>query len=362
MQEGISIIYANRNREPQRIKASLDSLQKQVIPELEVILVDYGSDRALVDTYRELLAAYDFTRYFPLEVTGLLWNKSRALNYGIKRASRTSIFIADVDLIFHPESVKLFGKLANPGKFSLFQLGYLGQKESQKLSQTYRFEELQPNRYGIVNGMLLAPRKALLEVNGFDEFFHFYGAEDEDLFARLENAGYQREENTAAYFCHNWHQTFSGSEDELLTGNPRVKNIMRINQQHFLRNRKRKTIQPQRQNGMGEIIPKQERILLKNPTLCFKISNILAHVEHFLREELPSCLGEIVEVEFSEDPYFGSLKHKLKKKLGKQSQPYISMKEVNDILLKEILFCYREHNYSLEISEDLKSIQFRIQL
>lgn len=362
MQQGVSIIFANRNRDPQRIKISLDSLQQQATEDLEVIFVDYGSQDGLVHTYRELLKAYDFIRFFSLEVAGLLWNKSKALNYGIKKASRASVFIADVDLIFHPEAVKLFGKLANPDKFCLFQLGYLGQEESEKLGGDYRFEALQPTRFGKVNGMVLATREALLEVNGLDEFFHFYGAEDEDLFARLENAGYQREENTATYFYHNWHQSFSGSEDELLTGNPRVKNIMRLNQRHFLRNRERKIIKPHRQNGMGEIIPRQERELLKKPTLCFRIPNILAHMEHFLREELPSCKGEILKVDFVEDVYFGSPKYRVKKILGRQSQPYISMKEVNDMLLKQILFCYRDHNYSLKISEDLKSIQFRIQL
>ncbi|SDL41057.1 Glycosyltransferase like family 2 [Salinimicrobium catena] len=358
----VSIIYANRDRDVKRIRNSLESLRRQSSTDFEVVFVDYGSGNILVDNYRELLAAYDFARFFPLEVSGLLWNKSRALNYGINKASRASVFIADVDLIFHPESIKLFGKLANPRKFFLFQLGYLGQKESKKLSHTYRFEELHPARHGKVNGMVLAPRKALLEVNGLDEFFHFYGAEDEDLFARLEIAGYQREESTAAFFYHNWHQSFSGSEDELLTGNPRVKNITRLNQRHFLRNRERKIIKPKRQTGMGEIIPKQERELLKKPTLCFRIPNILAQMEHFLREELPSCKGEVIKVDFVEDAYFGSLKHKVKKILGRQSQPYISMKEVNDMLLKQILFCYRDHNYSLQISEDLKSIQFRIQL
>src|SRR5690606_2245261 len=106
------------------------------------------------------------------------------------------------------------------------------------------------------------------------------------------------------YFYHNWHLSFSGSEDRLLTGNPRVKNIMRINQRHFLRNRERRVIKPFRQKGMGEIISPSESDLLKNPTGTFRVPNILVHVEHFLKEELPSHQGEIVKVEFVEDPYY----------------------------------------------------------
>ena len=362
MDEGSSIIYANRNRDVKRIKASLDSLQRQSSGDFEVVFVDYGSEVALVEEYRELLTSYNFSIFFPLEVSHLLWNKSIALNYGIKKASSPYIFIADVDLIFHPESVFLFKKLANPDKFFLFPLSYLGRKESQKLNAGYNFSNLKPKRTGEVNGMVLAPKEALLQINGLDEFFHFYGAEDEDLFARLENAGFKKEEVKERYFLHNWHESFSGSEDRLLTGNPRIKNIMRINQRHFSRNREKGIIKPERQKGMAVLIEDKEKDFLKVPDLVFRVSNIFSHVEHFLREELSGQKGKIVKAEFYEDPYYNSLKYCLKKKLGRQTQPYISMKQVNDILLKEILFRYRDCNYSFSISKDLKSISFSIQL
>ena len=362
MQDGISIIYANRNRDVKRIKASLDSLQRQSEEAFQVIFVDYGSEAALVEEYKNLLSTYSFSKFIPLEVSHLLWNKSIALNYGIKKAAFSYIFIADVDLIFHPESLSLFKKLTVPGKFFLFPLSYLDRNESEKLYTTYNFRELKPSRTGEVNGMLLAPREALLAVNGLDEFFHFYGAEDEDLFARLENAGIQKEKDNHHYFYHNWHQSFSGSEDKLLTGNPRVKNIMRINQRHFLRNREKGVIKPAGQKGMAELVENKKARALEHPSKSFRVKNVLAHVEHFLGEELPSYKGETVKVEFYEDPFFGSLKHKLKKKLGKQTQPYISMKHVNDLLLKEILFRYRDHNYSFRVAEDLKNITFCIEL
>lgn len=358
----ITIIYANRNRNLKKIEASLNSLRSQNSADFEVVFVDYGSESELVFQLQELLMMYGFVKFYSLEVPQLLWNKSKALNFGIKQATSPYIFIADVDLIFHPNLVKLFDKLAHPANFFLFKLGYLDKTESEKLYKNYRFADLKPVRIGSVNGMILAPIKALLKVNGLDEFFHFYGAEDEDLFARLENAGYNKEMVDHEYFYHNWHQSFSGSEDELLTGNPRVKNIMRINQRQFQRNRERRLIKPLRKQGMGNIISKEESLLLQNPDRKIRISNILAQVEHFLREELPSYEGEVIEAKFIEDPYYHSLKHKAKKMLNKQTQLYCSMKDVNDMVLKEILFLYRDHNYSFQISEDLKSIKFCIKL
>lgn len=358
----ITIIYANRNRDLKRIKVSLDSLNRQSAQNFEVVFVDYGSDPFLVQELRKLSADYEFVKFFSLQVPQLLWNKSKALNYGILKTQSPYIFIADVDLIFHPETVTLFNNLAVQDKFFLFKLGYLDKSESKKLTKSYNFEDLTPSKFGEVNGMILAPTKAFLGVNGLDEFFHFYGSEDEDVFARMENTDYKKETNDKAYFYHNWHQSFAGSDDKIITGNPRVKNIMRINQQHFLRNRDMGIIKPRRQTEMGKIIGKEESDLLKKPTKTVEIYNILSHIEHFLGEELPSYTGEIIKVEFIEDPYFHSLKYKVKKLLGKQTQPYCSLKEVNDMVLKEILFKYRDANYSFKIPEDLKSIIFCIRM
>ena len=362
MEPVISILYTHRNRDSERIKTSFESLRKQELQNFEVIFVDYGSGNKLVNELEELEREFPFVRFYHLAVPQLLWNKSKALNFGITKAKGDYVFIADIDLVFHPETSLLWEKLQSPDKFYLFQLGYLDKAESQKLSGNYEFGDLKPARVGEVNGMILTSRESLMRVNGLDEFFHFYGAEDEDLFARLENAGYQKEQSKEEYFYHNWHQSFSGAEDSLLTGNPRVKYIMRINQRHFERNRDRGIVKPLRQEGMGNFIAAERSEALKNPDIKLEIPNILVRVEHLLREELPSRKGEVVKAVFFEDDYYNSPKYKLKVRLGKQTQPYISMKEVNDMILKEILYNYRDHNYSFEIKEDLKSIVFIIEL
>jgi len=360
--EKLSIIYANRNRDAARIRKSFESLQRQKLQNFEVLFVDYGSESDMLNDLEALAGNFEFVKFFHLPVSQLLWNKSKALNYGIKKASGDHIFIADTDLVFHPATIQLLQQIKSPEKFQLFKLGYLDKEESQKLSENYKFEDLKTTRVGEVNGMILTSRESLLKVNGLDEFFHFYGAEDEDLFARLENSGLERMYCDEQYFYHQWHKSFLGSEDKLLTGNPRVRNIMRINQRHFQRNRDNLITKPLRQAGMGEIINSELARKLENPDIVIKAPNILARVEHFLREELPAIEGQVIRMEFFEDAYYSSFKHRMKKILGKQTQPYISMKEVNDMVLKEILFNYRDHNYSFEIKEDLKTIVFCIHL
>lgn len=362
MQKMLSIIFAHRNRDTERIKISFNSLRKQHLQNFEVVFVDYGSEDELVLELEELTGKFDFVKFHFLKVSQLLWNKSKALNYGIKNAKGKFIFISDIDLIFHPETTALWQDIIAPEKFILFRLGYLGEKESKKLSQDFEFKKLKSERVGDVNGMILCSKESLLKVNGFDEFFHFYGAEDEDLFARLENAGYQKEYRKEEYFYHQWHHSFLGSEGRLLTGNPRIKNIMRINNRHYQRNRERALIKPLRQMEMGGFINSERADALKIPDLNFKIPNMLLLVEHFLREELPSRKGVVIEAEFYEDSYYKSLKHKLKKITGKQEQPYISLKEVNDMVLKEILYNYRDYNYSFKVQKDLKSIILKLEI
>lgn len=357
-----SIIYAHRNRDIERIRLSFNSLSKQEFKNFEVIFVDYGSDDVIISALKDLAAEFDFVKFHSLKVSHLLWNKSKALNYGIKRANGEYIFIADVDLIFHPETTRLFQQINASDKFQLFKLGYLDRTESRKLLTKYNFENLKPERLGEVNGMVLTTKESLLKINGMDEFFHFYGAEDEDLFRRLENAGYQRMKRNELYFYHQWHQSFSGSENKLLTENPRMNNIMRINQRHYGRNRDKGVIKPLKQKKMGTFVREEVSARLKSPTSQYRIPNIQAYVEHFLREEISTLAGKVIQVNFFEDSYSTSLKYRLKKNFYKQTQPYISMKEVNDLILKEILYNYRDHNYSYKVEKGLKNIEFRLEL
>ena len=362
MDKKLSIIYANRNRGADRIKISLDSLKANITSDVEVIMVDYGSEVSLVEELKLLCAEYHFVKFHHLPVPQVLWNKSKALNYGIIQAGGDFIFIADVDLIFHPHAISILQKYSHPDKFQLFKLSYLDKNESEKLRQTYRFDNLKPNRIGEVNGMVLASQQAFKQVNGFDEFFHFYGAEDVDLFNRLENAGFIKECKGELYFLHNWHLSFQGSEDQIVTQNSRLKNIMRINQEHFFRNRDLKLIKPNRQNGMGEIINENQSAKLNHPTKTYKIPNIAAKVEHFLNEELTGIKNEIIKVQFYVDPYYNTAKYKIKVKMGRQTQPYLSLKEINDLVLKKILFDYRDYNYSFKISDDFNCIFFHLEL
>lgn len=358
----ITIVYAYRNRELTRIKASLDSLQIQNVKNFKVVFVDYGSEKELALSIKNLVESYSFANYFYIHASTLLWNKSKALNYGINKVSTEYVFIADVDLIFSPDTITYFEKIIHPDKINLFKLGYLDKQNSLQLTKPYKFEELNPKHYGTINGMVLTSKKALEKVQGYDTFFHFYGAEDVDLYSRLANAGYEIIINKEIYFYHNWHIIYNTYNDKKMSVTPRLYNIKRINEQHYFFNQKNKVLVPYNQENFGNVVKKEDQEKLFQPTKFFKLSNIYSVVHHFIYVQLPTFENEIVKVSFQEDSNNDSLKYYLKKFLKKQTQPYISIKQINDLLLSEILYRYKHHNYAYEISKDLKRITFTVKL
>lgn len=358
----ISIIFAYRNRDFNRIKVSMESLLKQENKNFEVLFIDYGSDVHYSDPISKMLKSYDFVDYYYLHVKQQLWNKSRALNFGIQKAKGTYIFIADVDLVFHPRAVKKLLYLACADKFYLFRMGYLDKNESSKLLANFHFDDLNPHRFGEVNGMILAAKELFFRIKGYDEFFHFYGFEDVDLYARLKNAGFTSQLIKEVFFKHNWHLSYENSETNQLSVVPKLWNARRINEQQYFFHLRKKIEIPFNQIYWGKLPALEEIEILNNPTVVIELKNILAQVEHFFNEELPNMANEVVEVKVIIDPYYETLKYRIKKILKKQSQTYCSLKDANDIILKRIIHNYRNYNYSYEICQNLKFLKFKIQL
>jgi len=358
----VTIVYAYRNREVTRIKTSLDSLQSQNNMDFKVVFVDYGSKPELAFQIKELVESYAFANYYYVPAYFLIWNKSKALNYGIIKSSTSYVFIADVDLIFSTRTIEFLQSIVHTNKAYLFKLGYLDKKTSMQLSKPYQFENLEPKHFGTINGMLLVSKEAMEKIMGYDTFFHFYGSEDVDLYNRLSNAGYEIIYKDETYFFHNWHTIFNSYNDKKMSITPLLYNIKRINQEHYFNNKKNKLVVPNRQCAFGEVVTRKNQNLLKKPTKTIKIKNIHSQVHHFFNEELKTYKNEIICVTVEEDINYKSLKYLLKKIFKKQTQPFVSMKTINDIILMRILYNYRDFNYSYQIDKNLKKITFTIKL
>ena len=362
MEKGITILFAYRDRDLERVQISLNSLGKQTSENFKVIFVDYGSNAETAKSAEKLVSSYPFAEYYYVAHPGLLWNKSKAFNFGIRKVLTQFVLTADVDLIFNPETIEHLEKVCSSSAFILFNYGYLPKNIYPDVLKRTAFPQLKPTHFGDVNGVGLYPKKALEQVHGFDEFYHFYGSEDVDLFQRLENAGYDRRREGKNLFLHQWHPRYPQRKEKELTLVPRLRNVLRINQQHYFRCIESDKVIPEKQDQWGTCISREESKVLATPTHVYGILNLEAAVFHILNEQLSSCEGAIVAIHFFEDGDYSSLRTGIKKVLGRSVQKYLSMKEVNDEVLKQIIFHYRDYNYSYRISENLKQISFIVDL
>jgi len=323
--------------------------------------VDYGSDAVAAQAAEQVVASFDFASYHYVGHPGLLWNKSKALNHGISQAQGDSIFIADVDIIFHPKTVALFTSLAASNKAFLFTLSYLTKNSIDEGNADIGFDNFEVKHTGTVNGMVLTSKTSLENIHGFDEFFHFYGSEDVDLFQRLENSGVVFEHRPELYFKHQWHPIYNSYDDSRFSVSPRLFNIKRINRERYFYHRDFKIIIPSGMENPKSPYLKQDAEILKSPEINFELKNNQAEVVHFFNLVLPALKGKIVEVHIREADDYGTFKYKLKQLLKRNTQPYLSLKEVNDLVLSKIVYDYRDSNYHYSISGDLKEIRFVIQ-
>ena len=354
-----TIIYPYRNRELSRIKKSLDSLKSQNDAEFKVIFVDYGSDVLFAKKVEELVSSYTFTQYHYSYKLSQPWSRSKAINIGLRLVQTPYVFIADIDIIFRNDFSQVLKRLANPQKTYYFKVGFLTEKETAHEKDFSAYEISFSSEIG-AQGLSLFPTKAINEIQGFDEFLHFWGAEDIDIHNRLMKIGIESVfYNNEILLLHQWHQSYRKSETNILSTELQLKNVVNLNHQHLINNQINEVIKVNKENW-GNTISESEFNALENFNEEIIIFNKVEAITHFLFVELPNFQGEILSVRFVEDSFQNSLKYKFKKLAGKKVPQYYSLKEINDMLLLHIIAFYNQLPYNFSVSDDLKSILFKI--
>jgi len=203
-----SIITAFRNRDAQRVKNSLNSLAKQTIQDFELIFVDYGSDAAVSKTIKSIVKNYSFAKYVFNNTRGWFWSRSHALNTGIKLASGQLTLLWDIDLIVELDFLEKLGQQNFQDKFTTHRCYYLPPEAN---NQNYKSSEILKNSQHSYVGLCCVQTKIVNKIGGFDEFFQVWGAEDDDLYNRLQLEGLERQQIDATQVpvYHQWHPSQS---------------------------------------------------------------------------------------------------------------------------------------------------------
>jgi hypothetical protein len=354
----ITIVYPYRNRPIKSIKNSLNSLSFQSNKYFNVLFVDYGSKELIASKVKLLVDSYDFVSYTYLFTEFQPWNKSKAINYALRNLIETPyFFVADIDMVFHSHFNSILMRLIkqSPLRNVFFKVGFLD-KDEIVINKDFDKINIKKESNNEATGLTLFHTESLKELQGFDEFYHFWGAEDTDVHVRLQAAG--REVyfyDTKILMLHQWHPSYRSTERKKLTRSIQLSGVVQLNHQHL------KTAITQKRtkvNGVawGSSISQKEYEKLKSPDSILKISNTKPAIDHFLCFTIKQKKTIVTEYIFQLDLNCGSFKQKIKKIVGKKVPIYYTLKEINDLLLKHLISSPNILNYSYQLGADLKSI------
>jgi glycosyltransferase involved in cell wall biosynthesis len=208
----VSVVFSYRNREYMRVKRCLDSLANQSFSDFEAVFVDYGSSASFRNEVRPLVESYPFARYHYAWTEDYAWNRSHALNIGIRLSDSEYILLADIDLIYSPDALR--GLVAEAGKdtavySSMFYLerSFAGWEDLPRPEASV----LRDSGDDPIGAVYLVHKDILEHIRGFDEYYAFWGVEDRDLHHRIQMLGISstRIDKTRYPIYHQWHPIVS---------------------------------------------------------------------------------------------------------------------------------------------------------
>lgn len=209
----ISVVVAVRNRSGYRVENFLKTLRRQahLSGEVEIVLVDSASSPDHFESLWHLAKAHRATLI--RLAAEHPWNKSLALNVGIRAATRRYVFLTDIDMIFQANFIAaaLHALEQHHGKVVLHcqsrDLPPHAVKDATDVIAGFDALLAQSRWHTrLGNGAcFITTREWLHKVRGMDEAYGQWGAMDRDISMRAQWDGLPVVwlENTS--FLHQWH-------------------------------------------------------------------------------------------------------------------------------------------------------------
>lgn len=353
----ITLVLTNRNRELYIIKKCLNSLGKQTINDFKVILVDYGSEFTFTTDLINLVKHYDFVEFISCPVQGQLWNKSRAINIALQQATTPYFFVGDIDMLFRDDFVEKLYALKNDQTVVYFQVGVLSQSES-KLNKFFQEYVVKHKTNEEATGMTLYPTAVLKSIQGYDEFYHGWGAEDTDVHTRLRLAGYKLHYfDETLLLLHQWHPKNYRSKN---SKEPYHSNLEQINHQYLQKIAIRKDYGANTVFGWGTV---PEIVDFNNSKpVRISLTNQASEVDALLYGSLEHYNSQCISIEIKPHQEYEGFKNKIKNIIGKKSKTFYNFQTINDLLLAQIISRYRDKYYTYEWNKQNNVILLKIAL
>ncbi|WP_448519216.1 glycosyltransferase [Rhodoflexus sp.] len=204
-----SFIVPYRNREVERVRRCLQSLQNQQFEdEYEIIFTDYGSSEEQHQQIAQLCTRFNKVKYYYYDTRRQFWSRAHAVNLGVQQAKGQYLIVVDIDLIYPPYFAASVLQKIDLQSFVQYQCYYIPSDVSDYEKLTFdKAYDYPVNSISESGGLIAVPRQAMYEIGGFDEYFQVWGVEDMDLKKRLRKIGLTRKVLSIeeAPTFHQWH-------------------------------------------------------------------------------------------------------------------------------------------------------------
>ncbi|NJB81738.1 glycosyltransferase family 2 protein [Wenyingzhuangia aestuarii] len=352
----ITIALTYRNRDIISVEKCLNSLANQTIKNFIVYLVDYGSHQQYQSLLKKLVSKYSFIELIQVPTQNQLWNKSRAINIALKKCHTEFFVMGDIDLLYHPNFLNKGVELAKKFDAVYFRYGFLNKEESQTNKE---FIEYKIDYFGDEKGTgtNIYKTDVLKDINGYDEFYHGWGAEDTDVHLRLKNAGYSiRYYDNEILVKHIYHpKTYRSKKSK----EPFHSGLEKINHHYMLHHQDLDVTKANLKYNWGSLPTQKQIELIKDPLDTFSISNKKEDVDAFVIGVLPQ-LNKPLEIHIEKDEKTHLIKNSIKRILKKKYVQFYSLEAINNKVLDQLISSQRLSLYRYEIDWDLEKITLKI--
>ena len=353
----LTIVLTNRNRDLNIVSNCLASLSKQTQPTFRLFLVDYGSDSKYLNNLKQLVAGYTFVELIACPVTHQLWNKSRAINIALRKTDTPYFLVGDIDLIFHPEFVNKALDAIQHDAAIYFKYAFLSRETAAKALE---FEAYAIDFLGgeAITGTTLFKTDILKQLNGYDEFYHGWGAEDTDIHIRLRQAGHTvRFIDDAILIKHQWHPKTYRSKD---SAHPFHSLLERINHAYMLFTEQHGITKANLHSDWG-LLPDAAMYtqLASEATVKMRIHNTAIDFAALLAH-LNNLEAVVFEVEITAVPTTVYLNERLKRLLGKKHHQILALQTINNHLLEAIITRFRNKPYQFHFNRAKHAIYLKM--
>ncbi|MCF6141401.1 glycosyltransferase [Flavobacterium sp. K77] len=354
----VTLVLTNRNRDFRIVKKCLDSLLNQTNDAFELFFIDYGSDSEYVVALKVAIQAYPKIKLILCPVNGQLWNKSRAINIALKQTTTPYFLVGDVDLIFAPHFINTVYTLMNDQQVWYFQYGFLAQQESL-LNKSFEDYTVDFKGSPEVTGTTLFPTSGIQSINGFDEFYHGWGAEDTDMHVRMQLLGYAiKFYDSDCIIKHQWHaKQYRNKKSK----HPFHIGLEQINHEYLQLTKTTKRLIVNQKQPWGLLAEEFLYQKLNNATFdnSLQITNSVKKVNAVL-SQLHNFKDESIHLKIVSIGVKERWKNKIKNRIANRIYDELELESINSLILEQIVQFHRNNPYHYTYDRKAKFIELKM--